>query len=96
MYFTLLRLKRINSKNESIAFTSRTNIQCSNKGGNSFDETSNEINKKITEMSLEMNTVLSLLFGKLNTSSVFIPDLILNMVGEGRGGCSDEFFLTRK
>lgn len=53
LYFTLLRLKRINSKNESIAFTSRTNIQCFNKGEKSFDETSNEINKKITEMSLE-------------------------------------------
>lgn len=31
-----------------------------------------------------MNTVQSLLFGKLNTSSAFIPDLILKTMGEGR------------
>lgn len=53
MYFTLLRFKWINSKNKSIAFTSSNNIHCSNKGGNSFDETPNGIMKKITEMSLK-------------------------------------------
>lgn len=52
LYFTLHRLKRIKSKNESVAFTSSNNIQCSNKGANSFDEISKGIMKKITEMRL--------------------------------------------
>lgn len=80
LYFALLRLKRINAKNKSIGFTSSNNTQRSNKGGNSFDETSNGIMKKITELSLTQILGQVYFLEKRNSSSAFTPDLISNMV----------------